>query len=146
MVILLKCRRKKARFFKILLIVRLVFSIVTIDFICDIDLYSVQHLHSNCMAFFGAGSETVKTTTEWCLLTAAHYSDYQKKVQVEIDGVVGKDRAVTYADRLRMPFTQAFISEIYRWKPTVPINLYRRYNQFITYSFVKSNLQCIHCV
>jgi len=83
-------------------------------------------LNGNCRAFFGAGSETVRTTTEWSLLLAAGYSKYQQRIQEEIDSVIGRDRNPSWDDRLQMPFTQAFLSEVFRWKTIVPLNLMRR--------------------
>lgn len=80
----------------------------------------------NSRAFFGAGSETVRTTTEWNLLVAAAHSKYQQKIQEEIDSVIGRERSPSWDDRLRMPFTQAFLSEVLRWKTIVPLNLMRR--------------------
>ena len=83
-------------------------------------------LQANSRAFFGAGSETVRTTTEWCLLLVAHYWEHQKRIHDEIDTVIGADRSPTWANRMIMPFTQAFITEMFRWKNTLPLNLMRR--------------------
>ena len=87
----------------------------------------VNKLLPNVNALFGAGSETVRTTTEWLLLLMAKYPEHQKRVQDEIDSVIGNERSPSYADIIRMPFTQAFINEMLRWKTTVPLNLIRRY-------------------
>ncbi|CAG2172580.1 unnamed protein product [Oppiella nova] len=88
--------------------------------------FTLKRLDSNARAFFGAGSETVRTTTEWLLLLSVRYSEHQKRVHSEIDSVVGRDRSPCYADRLHMPFTQAFINEVMRYKTTIPVNLMRR--------------------
>ena len=48
-------------------------------------------------------------------------------MQSEIDDVVGNQRTVSYADRLQMPFTQAFINEVYRIKTVAPLGVLRRY-------------------
>ncbi|CAG2170900.1 unnamed protein product, partial [Oppiella nova] len=64
--------------------------------------------------------------TEWLLLLSAKYSEHQKRIHEEIDSVVGRDRSPCYADRLHMPFTQAFINESFRYKTIVPLNLLRR--------------------
>lgn len=81
-------------------------------------------LSGNVRGFFAAGSDTVKTTLEFVFLTLAAYPDVQQRVYAEIQSVIGQ-RTPTYADRVRMPFTQAVLSEVQRWKTVVPLNLPR---------------------
>ncbi|CAG2173422.1 unnamed protein product [Oppiella nova] len=88
--------------------------------------FTLAKLGENSRAFFGAGSETVRTSAEWLLLLVVKYSEHQKRIHSEIDSVVGRDRSPCYADRLHMPFTQAFINEMFRWKTILPLNLMRR--------------------
>ncbi|GFV86880.1 cytochrome P450 18a1 [Trichonephila clavipes] len=76
-------------------------------------------------AFFGGGSETVKVAIEWMLLLSAKFPKLQKRIQAEIDEVIGPDRFPTWQDRLRMPFTEAAIVELMRWRTIVPLNLMR---------------------
>ncbi|KFM59350.1 Cytochrome P450 18a1, partial [Stegodyphus mimosarum] len=75
--------------------------------------------------FFGAGSETVRLTLEWLLLTMAAYPDVQKQVQTEIDEVISRERLPTWKDHLQMPYTEAVIMELMRWKTIIPINILR---------------------
>ncbi|CAG2169763.1 unnamed protein product [Oppiella nova] len=65
--------------------------------------FNLKRMDVNCRAFFGAGSATVRSTTEWLLLLSAKYSEHQKRIHEEIDSVVGRDRSPCYADRLHMP-------------------------------------------
>lgn len=75
-------------------------------------------------------------TLEWALFYSAYYPDIQKKVQNEIDTIIGNERVSTYADRLLMPYTLAFICEVYRARTVMPMNLYRRLIQlFCNYHF-----------
>ncbi|KAF8792511.1 Cytochrome P450 2U1 like protein [Argiope bruennichi] len=76
-------------------------------------------------AFFGAGSETVRLTLEWLVLTTATYQDVQKKVQQEIDDVIGTERLPSWTDHSKMPYTEATIMEIMRWRTIIPINVLR---------------------
>lgn len=76
-------------------------------------------------AFFGAGSETVRLSVEWLLLTASVYQDAQKRVQREIDDTVGRTQPLIWNDRKSMPFTQAFIMELMRWRTIIPLNVLR---------------------
>ncbi|GFR19905.1 cytochrome P450 2A9 [Trichonephila clavata] len=73
--------------------------------------------------FFAAGSETVRVTVDWMLCICAAYSEVQKRIQAEIDEVVGRDRFPTWQDRLRMPYTEASIAELMRWRTIVPLNM-----------------------
>ncbi|GFT82457.1 cytochrome P450 2G1 [Nephila pilipes] len=76
-------------------------------------------------SFFGAGSETVRITVDWMLTVSAAYPRIQKRIHAEIDEVIGPDRFPTWQDRLRMPFTEAAIAELMRWRTIVPLNLMR---------------------
>ena len=53
-------------------------------------------------------------------------SALQKRIHKEIDEVIGNERNPSWADRLQMPFTQAFIKEVFRWVTIVPLNLLRK--------------------
>ncbi|GFR19891.1 cytochrome P450 18a1 [Trichonephila clavata] len=76
-------------------------------------------------AFFGAGSETVRVTVDWMLLVSAGFPEVQKRIQAEIDEIIGPDRFPTWQDRIRMPFTEAAILELMRWRTIVPLNIMR---------------------
>jgi cytochrome P450 len=71
--------------------------------------------------FFGAGTETTQTWLCWIILYLAMNPDMQRKVQKEMDEVVGKERCPNYSDRTRTPYLSAFIAEIGRYVTVVPI-------------------------
>ncbi|KAK0478982.1 cytochrome P450 [Armillaria novae-zelandiae] len=48
---------------------------------------------------------------------ATCYPETQKKVQEELDMVIGKDRPPTFADQDILPQTMAFVLESFRWRP-----------------------------
>ncbi len=48
------------------------------------------------------------------------HPDVQRKAQVEIDRVVGRDRLPTYAEREKLPYTNAVLSEVLRILPPIP--------------------------
>lgn len=48
------------------------------------------------------------------------HPDVQRRAQVEIDHVVGKDRLPTIEDQKALPYTMAVIKEVLRFVPVVP--------------------------
>lgn len=63
---------------------------------------------------FGAGVETTSTTLRWAFLYMIAHPDLQRRVQDELDAVIGRDRLPRLSDRLNLPFTMATILEIQR--------------------------------
>jgi cytochrome P450 len=48
------------------------------------------------------------------------FPEVQHRAQAEIDAIVGRDRLPTFADTPRLPYVQAIIREILRYRPTLP--------------------------
>ncbi|XP_073442583.1 cytochrome P450 2C5-like [Dendrobates tinctorius] len=71
---------------------------------------------------FAAGMETTSTTLRWGLLLMMKYPDVQKKVQSEIEKVIGLSKPQV-SHRKDMPYTDAVIHEIQRFGNIVPNNL-----------------------
>ncbi|KAL1416157.1 hypothetical protein MTO96_006423 [Rhipicephalus appendiculatus] len=87
-------------------------------------------LTSTASSFFGAGSETMRSTTEWLLMMCAVKPEMQSRMQKEIDSVIverGPGSHVLWEDRARMPYTQAFIWEMARCEPINPLGFMRRW-------------------
>nr|XP_054921162.1 uncharacterized protein LOC129381921 [Dermacentor andersoni] len=88
-------------------------------------------LIGNVASYFGGGSGTMRSALEWLLLMSAAKPDLQGLVRTEIDAVIerkepnGSNR-VSWTDRSRMPYTQAFIWEVMRFKPVHPLSPMRR--------------------
>ncbi|KAG0706592.1 cytochrome P450 [Suillus ampliporus] len=76
--------------------------------------------------FFGAGTSTTSTAICTTFMAAACFPEEQAKVQAELDAVVGRHRAPTFADHNSLPCLQAFISEALRWRPPAPVGLAHR--------------------
>lgn len=65
-----------------------------------------ENLTNNLMDFFMAGSETTSTTLTWAMLYMVRYPQVQRKVQEELDTVVGRNRNPTLQDRPSLPYTE----------------------------------------
>lgn len=73
-----------------------------------------------------ATSDTFIALIEWILAYICEHPDIQKKLQEELDRVVGPDRLVEARDQLNCPYYNAFIKEVLRFRPITPINPPRR--------------------
>ena len=71
------------------------------------------NMQRTLMDIFGAGSETTSAILTFAFNYLTRYPEMQKRVQEEIDSVVGS-RAPELADRPNMPYTDAVIHEVLR--------------------------------
>jgi cytochrome P450 len=55
------------------------------------------------------------------MLAMIAYPEKQKKCQEELDAVVGRSRLPTFKDSNNLPYLQATIRELLRWRPIAPI-------------------------
>ncbi|KAK3873881.1 hypothetical protein Pcinc_021142 [Petrolisthes cinctipes] len=69
---------------------------------------------------FIVGLDTTVTTLRWCCLFLLREPQVQQRLHEEIEAVIGSDRFPTYEDRLRMPYTEAFITEVFRFGSITP--------------------------
>ncbi|KAF9221215.1 cytochrome P450 [Gyrodon lividus] len=75
---------------------------------------------------FGAGSDTTAVGITTMIMAAACHPEAQRRVQEELDMVVGMDRTPTWEDSSSLPQLQAFISEALRWRPITPFGFNHR--------------------
>merc|ERR1711998_828170 len=69
------------------------------------------------------GIDTTATTMEWLMYIMCNYPETQRKCQEELDRVVGKDRLPTFKDRPNLPYLNAVLLELLRWKHFAPFGL-----------------------
>lgn len=86
------------------------------------------------MAFFFAGSSTVRVTVEYLIHLMAKYPEVQRKVQAEIDEVTGRSREVSWEDNKELVYTAAVIAERYRLFTVAPVGVPRKYVFRVTVS------------
>ncbi|XP_006126335.2 cytochrome P450 1A5-like isoform X1 [Pelodiscus sinensis] len=72
---------------------------------------------------FGAGFDTVTTALSWSLMYLVSYPDVQKKIQEELDQTVGRERRPRLSDRPMLPYTEAFILEMFRHSTFMPFTI-----------------------
>ncbi|NXY84706.1 CP1A5 protein, partial [Alcedo cyanopectus] len=69
---------------------------------------------------FGAGFDTVTTALSWSLMYLVKYPNIQKKIQEELDQTIGRERRPRLSDRGSLPYTEAFILEMFRHSSYMP--------------------------
>ncbi|NXM25297.1 CP1A5 protein, partial [Oxyruncus cristatus] len=72
---------------------------------------------------FGAGFDTVTTALSWSLLYLVTYPDIQKRIQKELDQTIGRERRPRLSDRGTLPYTEAFILEMFRHSSFLPFTI-----------------------
>ncbi|KAF9449666.1 cytochrome P450 [Macrolepiota fuliginosa MF-IS2] len=82
----------------------------------DFELQS-QHIKQTAALVYGAASETTVAAAMTFILAMLTCPDVQRRVQQEIDSVVGFDRLPEFSDIPSMPYLSAVIKEVLRWNP-----------------------------
>ena len=70
------------------------------------------------------GTETSATTLAWSLILLANHPDVQARLQKEIDSVVPRgERFPSLDDRSRLPYVEAVLLEMMRFKTLAPLGI-----------------------
>ena len=69
----------------------------------------IENLRNTLFDLFLAGSETTSTTLTWAALYMVRYPHIQKKVQAELDQVVGQNRPPSLKDKPNLPYTEVSV-------------------------------------
>uniref|UniRef100_M3Z0S6 unspecific monooxygenase n=1 Tax=Mustela putorius furo TaxID=9669 RepID=M3Z0S6_MUSPF len=72
---------------------------------------------------FGAGFDTVTTAISWSIMYLVTNPEIQRKIQEELDRVIGRARQPWLSDRLQLPYLEAFILELFRHTSFVPFTI-----------------------
>ncbi|XP_069701146.1 methyl farnesoate epoxidase-like isoform X2 [Periplaneta americana] len=83
--------------------------------------FTVDQLVMVCMDFFIAGVLTTSTTLDFLFATMLRHPDAQRRVQAELDSVVGRDRLPDFSDRPNLPYVEAVLLEVQRLYLVTPI-------------------------
>ncbi|XP_013391042.1 cytochrome P450 2C15 [Lingula anatina] len=87
----------------------------------DPEVYTEWNVFRIIVDLYLAGTETTANTLRWSLVHMVNHPDVQKRVQQEIDQVIGQGRVANMEDKARMPFTEATILEVLRMSPVAPL-------------------------
>ncbi|KAG1814757.1 cytochrome P450 [Suillus subaureus] len=85
-----------------------------------------QQLPWVAWSIYEAGNDTTSGTMLVFMHAMACFPEVQTRMREEIHRVVGTDRLPSFADRERLPYINAAIKEIYRWKPNTPLGAPRK--------------------
>ncbi|KAM3834582.1 cytochrome P450 2J2-like [Vipera latastei] len=87
--------------------------------------YNEDNLVQCIFDFFGAGTETTFATLMWALLLLTNHPDIQEKVQKEIEEAFSSSASISYQDWKKLPYTNAVIHEMQRFKNVLLFGLPR---------------------
>lgn len=84
------------------------------------DEFNLDHIRGYLTDIFTAGSDTTATTIEWAMTELIRNPENMKRVQAELDEVVGRERLVEESDAERLPYLRAVVKEVLRLHPAAP--------------------------
>ena len=64
------------------------------------------------------------STLQTFFLAMLLYPEVQRKVQEQIDQVVGRDRLPEFSDLESLPYLRAIFRELIRWQPVLPLGMF----------------------
>ncbi|KAF5358609.1 hypothetical protein D9758_007690 [Tetrapyrgos nigripes] len=82
-----------------------------------------KELKHAAASMFAGGAETTTITIYAFILMMCLYQDVQKRVQHEIDDVIGLNRLPTCEDRNRLPYLRAVLKEVNRFHTLAPCSV-----------------------
>ncbi|XP_063297439.1 cytochrome P450 1B1 [Pelobates fuscus] len=86
-------------------------------------LLESDHVPSTVTDIFGASQDTLSTAMQWLFFFLIRYPDVQKKMQKELDKIVGRGRLPCIDDQPSLPYIMAFLYELMRFSSFVPVTI-----------------------
>jgi cytochrome P450 len=84
-------------------------------------------------ALMDGGGETSASFLHGFILTLLSYTDCQRRIWAEIDQVVGNTRLPNPNDYEKLPYLQAVINEVHRFRPLLPLSIPHKATEDIEY-------------
>ncbi|XP_063774128.1 cytochrome P450 1B1-like [Pseudophryne corroboree] len=88
-----------------------------------IHLLEPEHVPATVCDIFGASQDTLSTSLQWLIFFLIRYPEVQKKMQNEVDKVIGRDRLPCVDDQSNLPYIMAFLYELMRFSSFVPLTI-----------------------
>ncbi|XP_076469387.1 cytochrome P450 2U1-like [Babylonia areolata] len=85
------------------------------------DWLTDDHVMGNIMDVTAGGTNTSTQSICANILYLLHHQDMMRKIQQEVDAVIGHDRKPSLNDRRECHYTEAFILEAFRYASVVPL-------------------------
>jgi cytochrome P450 len=89
-------------------------------------LFFDQQLLASVANLFVAGTDTTATTLRWAIFFMAYNPEFQEKVYQELINENSGRSLFDYADRTKLPYTEAVILETQRVANLLPVGLLRK--------------------
>lgn len=85
--------------------------------------FTEKQLIAACTDVFSAGAETGSATVAFSVMLMCLFPEVMRKVQKEIDSVVGQNRFPSTTDRMNLPYVEATMAEIFRFRGAAPLTV-----------------------
>ncbi|KAK2037340.1 cytochrome P450 [Colletotrichum somersetense] len=70
-----------------------------------------------------ANGDTSVAVLCWLVVAMVTHPRVMREAQAALDGVVGRGRMPVYADRAALPYVDAIVDEVMRWRPLIPAGI-----------------------
>ncbi|CAD6186505.1 unnamed protein product [Caenorhabditis auriculariae] len=91
----------------------------------DIEGFTEKQLVVAIYDLYSAGMETIIIVIRFAFLYMLNNPEAQSRIHEELDNVVGRERGVVMDDQKLLPYTCAFLQEVYRLGYVLPVNFLR---------------------
>ncbi|KAM0917349.1 hypothetical protein ACQ4PT_009576 [Festuca glaucescens] len=86
--------------------------------------FTKDNVKAVMMDMLFGGPDTIGATIEWAMAEMLRSPDILRRLQQELDDVVGVDRAVDESDLDKLPFLKCIVKETFRMHPPIPMHLH----------------------
>jgi len=85
--------------------------------------FDEEHIKLAAGSIYTGGNDNNTSSVQSLLVAMLMFPEVQKKAQVELDRVIGRDRLPGIDDQLDLPYCGAIVQEVLRWQPATPFAL-----------------------
>ncbi|GAB7350137.1 hypothetical protein MBLNU459_g0808t1 [Dothideomycetes sp. NU459] len=85
------------------------------------DAEDEKHIRQSAMALYSGGADSTAAGLNFFYLAMTAFPEVQRKAQEEIDRTIGAGRLPSFQDRENLPYVEAVVKEVLRWRPLAPL-------------------------